>query len=221
MEPPRAVVYEPYDPGQSPEGAALDFHEVMARRRSVRHFSRREVSRETIDTLVRIAGTAPSGAHKQPWTFVAVHDGELKRRIREGAEQEERLFYEERAPQRWLRDLKPFGTDASKPFLEDAPWLIVVFKHLRGAEDGEQTYYVNESVGISVGFLLAAIHHAGLVALTHTPSPMAFLREILRRPPHEKPFLLIPVGYPMDGCVVPDLRRKPLDEFLVIDSGSD
>ena len=213
MEPPRAVVYEPYDPGQSPEGAALDFHEVMARRRSVRHFSRREVSRETIDTLVRIAGTAPSGAHKQPWTFVAVHDGELKRRIREGAEQEERLFYEERAPQRWLRDLTPFGTDASKAFLEDAPWLIVVFKHLRGAHDGEQTYYVTESVGIATGILITALHHAGLVTLTHTPSPMKFLNEVLARPDNERAFLILVCGYPDEGATIPEITKKSIEDI--------
>jgi len=218
MEPPRPVVYEPYEPEEPASVAAQSFHSVMSRRRSVRTFDERSVSRETIETIVQTAGTAPSGAHKQPWTFVAVQDTELKRRIRAGAEEEERLFYEERAPQRWLQDLEPFGTDASKPFLEEAPWLIVVFKHVRGAE-GEQTYYVNESVGIAVGFLLTAIHYAGLVALTHTPSPMAFLTEILDRPDHEKPYLLIPVGYPSEGCVVPDLRRKPLDEILVVDPG--
>jgi len=188
---------------------------MLARRRSVRQFSSEPVAREVLLECIRAAATAPSGAHKQPWTFVLVTDPETKRSIREGAEAEERAFYGGRAPQSWLRDLQPFGTDAEKPFLETAPALIVVFAQKHGPESGDRHYYVNESVGIAVGFLLAALHHAGLATLTHTPSPMRFLREILERPAHERPFLLIPVGYPAEGCRVPDLERKSLEEVLV------
>jgi nitroreductase len=188
----------------------------MSQRRSVRMFSNRPVSRETIEWIVRAAGTAPSGANKQPWRFVCVSDPALKREIREGAEAEEREFYERRANPEWLADLAPLQTDWRKEFLEIAPWLIVVFKLMR-TDEGRQVYYVNESVGLAVGFLLAAIHHAGLVALTHTPSPMGFLTKILRRPDHERPFLLIPVGYPAPDCVVPDIHRKPVEEILVWD----
>jgi nitroreductase len=188
----------------------------MSQRRSVRMFSNRPVSRETIEWIVRAAGTAPSGANKQPWRFVCVSDPALKREIREGAEAEEREFYERRANPEWLADLAPLQTDWRKEFLEIAPWLIVVFKLMR-TDEGRQVYYVNESVGLAVGFLLAAIHHAGLVALTHTPSPMGFLTKILRRPERERPFLLIPVGYPAPDCVVPDIHRKRLEEILVWD----
>ena len=186
----------------------------MRRRRSVRHFSDRPVSRETIEWICRAAGTAPSGANKQPWRFVAVNDPALKREIRLGAEAEEREFYERKANEQWLSDLRALGTDEHKPFLEAAPWLIVVFK-LAKADDGGQVYYANESVGIAVGLLLAAAHHAGLATLTHTPSPMAFLGKILARPKHERPYLLIPVGYPAQGCTVPDITYKPLDQILV------
>jgi nitroreductase len=193
------------------------FYETMRRRRTVRMFSDRPVSAETIEWIVRAGGTAPSGANKQPWRFVAVGSPELKRRIREGAEAEEREFYERRASEEWLRDLAPFGTDEDKGFLEVAPWLIVVFKLMK-TDDGGQVYYVNESVGIAVGMLLAAAHHAGLATLTHTPSPMKFLADLLGRPEHERPFLLIPMGYPAAGCTVPDITRKPLDEILVVRS---
>jgi iodotyrosine deiodinase len=209
-----------YSPAQSAEQAARDFHEVMRRRRTVRMFSPRPVSRETIETIVRTAGSAPSGANKQPWRFVCVQDPALKRAIRAAAEAEEREFYASRAGQRWLADLAPLGTDASKDFLEDAPWLIVVFKLMHG-DDGGQVYYPAESVGIATGFLLAAAHHAGLATVTHTPSPMHFLAEVLGRPSHERAFVLIPVGYPADDCVVPQaaLVRKPLDEIMVVDKG--
>jgi len=200
------------------EECASRFARTMASRRSVRAFSDAPVSEETVRAIVAAAASAPSGANKQPWRFVCVRDPERKRAIREAAEVEERLFYEERAPERWLRDLHPFGTNAEKPFLEHAPWLIVVFKLTRG-DEGDQVYYVNESVGIATGFLLAAVHHAGLVALTHTPSPMGFLGQILGRPSHEKPFLLIPIGHPAAGCEVPQIERKRLDEVLVLDSG--
>jgi iodotyrosine deiodinase len=190
---------------------------VASTRRSVRRFSRDPVPREAIAAALAIAGTAPSGAHRQPWTFVAVSDPALKARIREGAEAEERAFYAERATPEWLAALEPLGTDDVKEHLTDAPWLIVVFR--RDAEVvGEvrlRNYYVAESVGISVGFLISALHQAGLATLTHTPAPMQFLRELCGRPPEEKPFLLLPVGYPADDCEVPDLRRKALEEIAV------
>jgi iodotyrosine deiodinase len=205
---------------QGAEGAAAEFRDRMRTRRSVRHFSDRPVSRETIEALVAAAASAPSGANKQPWRFVAVSDAALKREIRQAAEEEERLFYERRASEEWLRDLGPLGTDPAKPFLETAPWLIVLFKCMkddRTDRTSDLVYYVNESVGIAAGFLIAAIHHAGLVTLTHTPSPMAFLQRVLRRPDYERPFLLLPVGYPAPGATVPTITRKPLSEVLVFD----
>lgn len=200
------------------EEAAKSFYEAMRVRRSVRFFSDRVVSREVIEWCVRAAGTAPSGANKQPWRFVAVSDARLKRRIREAAEAEEREFYDRRATPEWLADLAPLQTGPEKPFLEAAPWLIVVFKMMKG-DDGGDVYYVNESVGIAAGMLIAAIHMAGLVTLTHTPSPMGFLAKVLERPAHERPFLLLPVGYPAEGCVVPDIGRKGLEEILVVREG--
>ncbi len=204
----------PYRPEGSPLEAARRFYEIMDRRRTVRMFSDEPVPREVIEQCVLAASTAPSGAHKQPWRFVVVGGAELKSKIRAAAEEEEREFYGRRASDEWLEDLRPFGTDDQKPFLEIAPWLIVVFK-LAKTDDGGQTYYTNESVGIATGMLLAALHQAGLATLTHTPSPMGFLREVLGRPDHERPFLLIPVGYPADDAVVPILQRKPLDEISV------
>jgi len=186
----------------------------MNRRRTVRMFAETPVERETIEWCLRAAGTAPSGAHKQPWRFIAVSSAEVRHKIREAAEAEEREFYERRASDRWLEDLHPFGTDANKDFLDVAPWLIIVMA-MKRTEDGGQTYYLNESVGIATGMLLTAFHHAGLVTLTHTPSPMGFLREVVGRPENEKPYLLIPVGYPAEGCLVPKLERKPLDEIAV------
>jgi iodotyrosine deiodinase len=212
------VPYERHDPGVPPEQAARRFFEVMDRRRSCRFFSERPVSRETIEWICRAGGTAPSGAHKQPWRFVCVQDPALKSEIRAAAEAEEREFYERRASRRWLEDLSPLGTDASKPFLEIAPWLIVVFA-LAKTDDGGQVYYREESVGIACGMLIAAIHHAGLVTLTHTPSPMKFLTDVLGRPEHERAFLLLPVGYPADDATVPDMERKPLEEIMVVDRG--
>ncbi len=192
----------------------------MRRRRSVRFFADAPVSEETIRLCIAAAGTAPSGANKQPWRFVAVCDPVVKRQIREAAEQEEREFYSRRATPEWLADLAALGTDPDKPFLEVAPWLIVVFKLMKTDADGEghqgKVYYVDESVGIAVGLLIAAIHHAGLVTLTHTPSPMGFLGKVLERPSHERPFLLLPVGYPAEECTVPDIHRKPLEEILVM-----
>ena len=206
-----------YEPAVSAEESATAFFDVMRRRRSVREFSARPVSREAIELLVRTAASAPSGANKQPWRFVCVQDTATKRRIRLGAEEEEREFYANRAPQAWLDALAPLGTDASKEFLEVAPWLIVVFRLVHD-DDESQLYYTHESVGIACGLLLAAAQHAGLATLTHTPSPMRFLSEILGRPRHERPYLLIPVGYPAEGCRVPAaaLRRKPLGQVLKI-----
>jgi len=201
-------------PSEACEVAARGFYEEMNRRRTVRAFSSEPVSRETIEWCVRAAGTAPSGAHKQPWRFVCVSDAETKRRIREAAEVEEREFYERRASERWLEDLRPFATDEHKEFLEIAPWLVVVMA-LKKTDEGGQTYYLNESVGIATGLFLAACHRAGLATLTHTPSPMNFLRTTLERPEHERAYLLIPVGYPAEGCLVPKLERKGLGEIAV------
>ena len=210
------IPLRPYIPELPPEAAARRYFDVMNQRRSVRYFSGRPVSRETIQWLIRAASTAPSGANKQPWRFIAVSDPALKREIRAAAEAEEREFYERKANPEWLADLAPLQTGPEKEFLESAPWLIVMFKLMR-TDDDRQVYYVNESVGIAAGFLLSAIHHAGLVALTHTPSPMGFLARILNRPALERPFLLIPVGHPAEGCTVPDITRKDLSEVLVWD----
>jgi len=209
------IPFRPYQPPVPPEEAARGFFDIMSQRRTVRMFSDRPVSRETIETIVRAAGSAPSGANKQPWRFVAVSNAELKTKIRAAAEEEEREFYHRRVSDEWRSDLEPFATDEHKPFLEIAPWLIVVFKMVKTDDEG-QTYYVNESVGIAVGLLLAAAQHAGLATLTHTPSPMKFLSEVLGRPAHERPYLLIPVGYPADDCVVPDIQRKSLEDILVV-----
>lgn len=192
-----------------------EFLKQIQTRRSVRHFSDKPVSLEAIRNCIETAAQAPSGANKQPWTFVLVTDAGLKRRIKEAAEQEEREHYGGRAPESWLSDLEPLGTDEHKPFLEIAPALIVVFAQKYGETRDEQHYYVNESVGIAVGFLLVALHHAGFATLTHTPSPMKFLTEILERPDNERPYLLIPVGYPAEGCEVPDIEKKSLNEVLV------
>ncbi len=216
-EPEHVPLGDRHDPGIDCEAAARAFCEVMSKRRTVREYSDRLVSEDTIRWLIRCAGSAPSGANKQPWRFVCVRDAETKRRIRLAAEEEERTFYEQRASAQWLKDLEPLGTDSSKPFIEVAPWVIVVFKLTR-EDDGGNVYYINESVGLACGFLLAAAHAAGLVTLTHTPSPMGFLSQVLERPSHEKPFLLIPVGYPAEHATVPSaaLRKKPLDEIMVI-----
>ncbi len=201
---------------------AREFYRLMNRRRTVRSFSPDPVPYELIETAIQTAGAAPSGAHHQPWRFVVVSDAEIKRRIREAAEQEERENYERRMPEEWLEALAPLGTDWHKAFLEVAPYLIVVFRidYSLNVDDQGKTvkakhYYVMESVGIATGMLIAALHNAGLATLTHTPSPMKFLREILGRPVNETPVVLIPVGYPAEGATVPDLQRKPLDEILV------
>jgi iodotyrosine deiodinase len=195
---------------------SFDFRNRMDKRRSVRYFSDRHVPVEVIRNVVMTASSAPSGAHKQPWTFCAVSDMDIKIKIREAAEKEEYENYHGRMSDEWLKDLEKFDTDWHKEFLTKAPWLIVIFKKSYDLNNGEKTknYYVSESVGIAAGFLIAAIHMAGLVTLTHTPSPMNFLQEILERPENEKPFLLLPVGYPKDGVVVPLLVRKPEKDVL-------
>jgi len=191
----------------------------LRRRRSVRDFSPDPVPLDLVDTAIEAAASAPSGANRQPWRFVVVRDPETKRRIREGAEAEEREFYERRATPEWLADLAPLGTDWRKPFLETAPVLVVMFaidweagRGRDGAQMRRKSYYVQESVGIAAGMLLAALHSAGLATLTHTPSPMGFLGRILDRPNNERPFLLIPVGYPAPDATVPDIRKKSLDD---------
>jgi len=198
------------------ENARTFYHE-MNQRRTVREFDTRPVPVDVIENIIRAAGTAPSGAHKQPWTFCLIQDPEIKRKIRAAAEEEERISYASRMPTTWKKDLAPLGTDWEKPFLEEAPYLIVVFRQSFGLQDGEkvQHYYVSESVGIACGFLIAAIHQAGLVTVTHTPSPMNFLSEILNRPAHEKPFLLLPVGFAKAETFVPNIERKSLEEILI------
>ena len=194
------------------------FFQWMNGRRSCRDFSSTPIPKAVIENMILTASTAPSGAHKQPWTFCAVTDLIIKKKIREAAEKEEMKSYSGRMSDEWIKDLEPIGTDWQKPFLEMAPCLIIVFKRSYESEPGghkHQNYYVTESVGIACGFLLAAIHQAGLVALTHTPSPMNFLGRILNRPENEKSFLLIPVGYPAPSCWVPDLKRKSLEEVAV------
>lgn len=197
---------------------SVSFFNLMDKRRTLREFSDREVPLEILENILRTASSAPSGAHKQPWTFCVVGDPEIKKQIREAAEKEEYDNYHGRMSEEWLQDLEPFETDWNKPFLENAPWLIVVFKKVYDIEGAEKrnNYYVNESVGLACGFLLTAIHYTGLVALTHTPSPMNFLANILKRPANERPFLLIPVGYPAPHARVPDLKRKALDEVMEV-----
>jgi nitroreductase len=218
MSEPRMVPYvDRYQPPVPPTEALATFHDAMRRRRSVREFSDRPVPRAWIEALVRCAHTAPSGANKQPWRFVCVQDPAIKARIRDAAEAEEREFYARRANDAWLRDLAPLGTDADKPFLTTAPWLVAVFQLTHG-DDGGQVYYLKESVGLACGLFLAAAQLAGLATLTHTPSPMAFLGDILGRPKHERPFLLIPVGYAAERCHVPAKasERRPLDDVMVV-----
>jgi len=193
-------------------------YELMKTRRSIREFSRKKVPDEVIINAIKTASSAPSGANKQPWHFVVVKDSNIKKDIRIAAEKEEKLFYSHRAPESWLKDLNQFGTDWNKPFLEKAPALIVVFRQSFSKEEGvkKKNYYVNESVGIASGFLLTALHNAGLATLTHTPSPMGFLEKILGRPNNEKATLLIPIGYPTKKAVVPDLIKKPFNEIATV-----
>ncbi|HEX5001206.1 MAG TPA: nitroreductase family protein [Bacteroidia bacterium] len=191
---------------------SISFNLLMQRRRSIRSFSDKPVDRLVIENLLLTAGSAPSGANKQPWFFCAVADPVIKRQIREAAEKEEFESYNGRMPDRWIKDLEPIGTDWHKPFLEIAPWLIIVFRQSANTS-GDKNYYVQESVGIATGILITAIHNAGLCTLTHTPSPMDFLGSILNRPANEKPFLLLPVGYPAMDAMVPDIHRKPLPQI--------
>lgn len=204
--------------GKEMDDRGSAFYELMNRRRTVRDYSDRDAPIELIEKAIATAGTAPSGANMQPWRFVVVRDPAVKRKIREAAEKEERESYTSRMSEKWLRRLAPLGTDENKPFLENAPYLIVVFRITSVEENGESepTYYSQESVGIAVGMLLAALHNMGLATLTHTPSPMKFLQEILGRPKNEVPFVLIPVGYPAKGAKVPDIGRKNLDEIMSI-----
>ncbi len=210
------IPYSAYVPDAAPEGAARAFYGIMNRRRSVRAFSDRPVPRAVIEQILLTAGTAPSGAHKQPWRFIAVSSARLKHAVRVAAEEVERDFYEHKASDRWLRDLEIIGTTADKSYMDTAPWLIVVMA-LRTTDGGGQVYYLNESVGIATGMLLTAAHMAGLATLTHTPSPMNFLREVLGRPEHERPYMVIPIGYAAEGATVPDLDRKGLDELVVFE----
>lgn len=197
---------------------AAEFRALMARRRTVRDFSDRPVPRDVIADCVMTGASAPSGANQQPWTFVCISDPEIKRKIREAAEEEERAFYSGRASKEWLEALAPIGTDADKPFLQTAPWLIVIFAQRHGVDaDGRHIkhYYVPESVGIATGLLIAALHNAGLATLTHTPSPMGFLNAVCGRPDNEKPVILLVAGYPAEGARVPDIARKGMDDVIV------
>lgn len=210
-------------PPEEMRARAEQFLRLMQQRRSVRAFSDRPVPRRLIERAVQTAGTAPSGAHRQPWRFVAVDDPNLKSEIREAAEEEERKGYEERMSEEWLDALEPLGTDWRKPFLETAPWLVVCFAERYGlSEGGERTknYYVQESCGIACGFFIAALHYMGLATLTHTPAPMRFLGNILERPDNERPYILFPVGYPAEDAEVPDIERKQLGEILQWNRGA-
>lgn len=194
-----------------------DFYDWLDTRRSVREYSNQDIPKEVIENIIMSASTAPSGAHKQPWTFCAISNQELKHKIRIAAEAEERETYSKRMSERWKKDLAPLGTDTNKPFIDEAPWIIVGFKRVYEHDGDERynNYYVNESIGIASGFLITAIHNAGLVTLTHTPSPMNFLTKMLDRPSNERAFLLLPIGYPKQPAYVPDLDRKCLDEVAV------
>lgn len=215
--------FVPYRPGRIPEDEVVEraelFFELMDSRRSVRMFSDDPVSREAVERAIATASTAPSGAHRQPWTFVVIGDPEIKRQIRQAAEEEERTNYEGgRLPDDWREALAPLGTDWHKEFLETVPWIVVLFEQRYGLDDdGNRVkhFYVKESVGIACGLFIAAIHQMGLATLTHTPSPMAFLTKLLGRPDNERPFAMLPIGFPADDCVVPDIERKPLDDVVV------
>ncbi len=207
--------YEKY-PVEEMRSRAQSFYNDLKRRRTVRDFSSEDIPRDIIEQCLRAAGTAPNGANMQPWHFVVVQDAEVKSEIRKAAEEEEREFYENRASDEWLKALEPLGTDSQKAFLEEAPYLIAIFSESYGiTEQGDkvQNYYVKESVGIATGMLITALHNAGLASLTHTPSPMGFLNDILERPKNERPFLLLVVGYPKEDATVPRITKKPLNEI--------
>ena len=211
----------PYEPLNYTEQEMIDrseeFFQFMDKRRSVRDFSSKPIPKEVIENIIKTASTAPSGAHKQPWTFCVITNAELKSKIRELAEEEEKKSYGGRMSERWIKDLEPLGTTWVKEFIDVAPYIIVVMKRVYEHDGDEKynNYYVNESVGLASGFLIAAIHNAGLVTLTHTPSPMNFLTKALNRPDNERPFLLLPLGYPKEGALVPDIERKPLGDVVV------
>lgn len=205
-------------PDSEMQKRALDLFENMNSRRTTRHFSSRDVPKKLIETAIMCGSTAPSGAHLQPWTFVAVSNQELKAKMREAAEAEERKTYSERMPEAWQEVLEPLGTDAVKEHMTDAPWIVVLFRQSKRVRDNGEvgpTYYSTESCGIAAGMFIHAIHNMGLVTLTHTPSPMGFLRDILQRPDHEHAMLVLPVGYPAEDAMVPDISRKSLDEVSV------
>jgi nitroreductase len=209
-------------PPEEMQSRSSEFLAELRRRRTVRHFSDRPVPRDVISNCLLAAGTAPNGANQQPWHFVVVSDPAVRSQIRQAAEVEERAFYTHRAPPEWLEALEPFGTDAEKPYLEQAPYLIAIFAQTYGlSESGERIkhYYVQESIGIATGMLITALHHAGLATLTHTPSPMGFLNQVLGRPANEKPFLLLVTGYPQEGAQVPLISKKPLEEIATFFDG--
>jgi iodotyrosine deiodinase len=215
---PYTAYSKPRYNGQEMLQIATDFYEFANTRRSIRDFTNEPIDKKIIEQILKTAGTAPSGAHKQPWTFCVVQDADIKKQIREAAEAEEKISYEGRMSDQWKQDLAPLGTDWRKPFLETCPYLIIVFKRAYETDDQGnklQNYYVQESVGLASAFLLMAIHKAGLGALTHTPSPMNFLCKILNRPENERPFLLIPVGHVAPNCKVPDLERKSLQDISI------
>jgi len=207
--------YKEY-PEEEMKERAKSFYEDLKRRRTVRDFSSRPVPREVIENCILAAGTAPNGANKQPWHFAVVESADIKKKLRAAAEDEEHKFYHRRAPQDWLDDLEQFATDEHKPFLEEAPYLIGIFSESYALDESgnkEKNYYVKESIGIATGMLITALHNAGLVTLTHTPSPMGFLNEVMNRPDNEKPFLLLVVGFPAEGVEVPDIKKKSISEI--------
>lgn len=219
MEANKFIKYTPIDiQNHTALERSSEYRAFLEQRRSLRFFSDKTVSKETIENIIMTASSAPSGAHKQPWTFCAISSAEIKSQIREAAEKEEYTSYNGRMSDEWLDDLKKFDTDWNKPFIDTAPWIIVLFKKAYDLDaDGNKmkNYYVNESVGIAAGFFISAVHNAGLVTLTHTPSPMNFLQKLLGRPDNERPFLLLPVGYPADDAVVPVLERKSPEDVIV------
>ncbi|SOE21415.1 Nitroreductase [Spirosomataceae bacterium TFI 002] len=201
-----------------PLSTSLKYRELLEKRRSIRFFSEKPVSKQIIENILMTASSAPSGANKQPWTFCAISSASLKAKIREAAEKEEYVNYNGRMSDAWLEDLKKFDTNWEKPFIDIAPWIVIIFKHsyeLKENEEKATNYYVNESVGIAAGMLISAIHNCGLVTLTHTPSPMDFLSKLLERPKNEKPFLLLPIGYPAEDATVPELKKKDAEEVIV------